>query len=256
MLISAFLADKRRPVCPRTGRVRIDLPAVGQATTCRCMTKEDKPEPASSRPSSGRGSTASRWAMMVGIGLGFALLCVAVFWVSERQARRSDIGFPNFADQAFLLLDQTGAHRGNDDFIGAPIALFFGYSYCPDVCPMTLSLLQGALDEAAEGGTDAAALQVVFVTVDAERDTPEQLAAYLSLFDLPVTGLTGDAAALNQVQKAFGIYAKSVEDEDGVVLWDHSSAVYLYDASGRFSGTIVFDEPADFVVQKIQRLLR
>ena len=166
------------------------------------------------------------------------------------------IGFPHFSEQTFTLIDQTGAARTNDDFAGAPIALFFGYSYCPDVCPMTLSLLQASLDDLAETGIDGTALQVIFVTVDAERDTPEQLAAYLSLFDMPVTALTGDAETLLAAQKTFGIYAKRVEDDDGVVLWDHSAAVYLYDQSGAFSGTILFEEPADFVLQKMQRLLR
>ena len=142
------------------------------------------------------------------------------------------------------------------DSLGAPLAMFFGYTYCPDVCPMTLSVLQIAIDELSESGVDVSDLQVVFVTVDHERDTPEQLAAYLSLFDMPVTGLTGDAEALKAVQKSFGIYAKRVADTDGVVLWDHSSAVYLYDRGGAFSGTIVFEEPADFVRQKMERLLR
>jgi protein SCO1/2 len=121
---------------------------------------------------------------------------------------------------------------------------------------MTLSVLQIAIDELSEDGIDASGLQLVFVTVDFERDTPEQLAAYLSLFDMPVTGLTGDAAALKAVQKSFGIYARRVEDAEGVVPWDHSSAVYLYDRDGAFSGTIVFEEPADFVRQKLERLLR
>ena len=70
-----------------------------------------------------------------------------------------------------------------------------------------------------------------------------------------MTGLTGDAAALKVARGAFGAYAARVEGEDGVVLWDHSSAVYLYDADGRFTGTVTFDEPAEFSTEKLARLL-
>ena len=203
-----------------------------------------------------RSGGMSRRLVNIGASLLFVLACATVFWLSERQARQMKIGFPHFSEQAFTLIDQTGVSRTNDDFAGAPIALFFGYSYCPDVCPMTLSLLQTSLDDLAEIGIDGSGLQLIFITVDAERDTPEQLAAYLSLFDIPVTALTGDAEALLAAQKTFGIYAERVEDDDGVVLWDHSAAVYLYDQSGAFSGTILFEEPAEFVLQKMQRLLR
>ena len=119
---------------------------------------------------------------------------------------------------------------------------------------MTLTLLANALDEVAARGLDTAPLQTIFVTVDAERDTPEQLAAYLSLFDTEVTGLTGSAAELADVQQNFGAYAARVEGDDGVVLWDHTATVYLYDAGGGFTGTIVFNEPPEFVTEKLARL--
>ena len=187
--------------------------------------------------------------------IGFCLLAGGVFWLAERQARQMDVGFGNFQEQAFELVDQTGAVRRNADFAGAPVALFFGYTYCPDVCPMTLTLLASSLDEVAARGGDAQALQTIFMTVDAERDTPEQLAAYLSLFDLPVTGLTGEAEQLASAHRAFGAYAKRVEEEDGVVLYDHTATVYLYDRTGTFTGTITFNEPPEFTVEKLARLL-
>ena len=193
--------------------------------------------------------------VVIGAVIGFCLLAGAVFWLAERQARQMDIGFRNFQDQAFELVDQRGAVRRNADFAGAPVALFFGYTYCPDVCPMTLSLLANSLDEVAARGGDAPSLQTILMTVDAARDTPEQLAAYLSLFDLPVTGLTGAAGQLASAHKAFGAYAKRVEADDGVVLFDHTATVYLYDASGAFTGTITFNEPPDFTVEKLARLL-
>ena len=192
---------------------------------------------------------------VIGAVIGFCLLAGAVFWLAERQARQMDVGFRNFQEQSFELVDQTGVVRRNADFAGAPVALFFGYTYCPDVCPMTLTLLASSLDEVAARGGDATALQTVFMTVDAERDTPEQLAAYLSLFDLPVIGLTGEADRLASAHEAFGAYAKRVEDGDGVVLYDHTATVFLYDATGAFTGTITFNEPPEFTVEKLARLL-
>ncbi|MEC7048649.1 MAG: SCO family protein [Pseudomonadota bacterium] len=186
--------------------------------------------------------------------IAFCLAAAGIFWFAERQARQMEFGFGNFQDRAFGLVDQTGAFRTNADFAGAPIALFFGYTYCPDVCPMTLTLLSTSLDEVAERGVDTTPLQTVFITVDAERDTPEQLAAYLSLFDMPVTGLTGDRRQLERAHDAFGAYASRVEQADGVILFDHTATVYLYDAGGAFSGTIAFNEPPQFVTEKLRRL--
>ncbi|MGB1999313.1 MAG: SCO family protein [Candidatus Puniceispirillaceae bacterium] len=198
---------------------------------------------------------SGRRGIAVAAVIGFCLLAAAVFWLAERQARQMDVGFRNFQDQPFELVDQTGTPRRNADFAGAPIALFFGYSYCPDVCPMTLTLLATSLDAVAAQGGDPESLQTIFMTVDAERDTPEQLAAYLSLFDLPVTGLTGKASQLASAHEAFGAYAKRVEVEDGVVLFDHTATVYLYDETGAFTGTITFNEPPEFAVEKLARLL-
>ena len=195
--------------------------------------------------------------MLVAVAVvAFVAVAAAVFWLSEQQARKMQVGIPDFSSQEFLLTDQSGALRSAADFAGAPVALFFGYTYCPDVCPMTLTLLANALDEVGGRGLDTAALQTIFVTVDAERDTPEQLAAYLSLFDTEVTGLTGSSEALVKVQRDFGAYASRVARDDGVVLWDHTATVYLYEADGRFTGTIVFTEPPEFVIEKLARLFQ
>ena len=200
------------------------------------------------------GARGARAMLAVFAAVGFLAVAGAVFWLSEQQARKMQVGIPDFAAQPFSLTDQAGTVRTSADFAGAPVALFFGYTYCPDVCPMTLTLLANALDEVAERDIDTAPLQTVFITVDAARDTPEQLASYLSLFDMEVTGLTGTAAQLSGVQDRFGAYAARVEGEDGVVLWDHTATVYLYDAAGAFAGTIVFNEPPEFVTEKLARL--
>ena len=202
----------------------------------------------------GSRAKAARIMLVAFAVVAFVAVAGAVFWLSEQQARKMQVGIPDFSSQEFQLTDQSGTPRSAADFAGAPVALFFGYTYCPDVCPMTLTLLANALDEVGDRGLDTTGLQTIFVTVDAERDTPEQLAAYLSLFDTKVTGLTGSSEALVNVQRDFGAYASRVERDDGVVLWDHTATVYLYDAAGRFTGTIVFNEPPEFVTEKLARL--
>ncbi len=185
----------------------------------------------------------------------FLSLAIGLFTVFEKQAQKSLVGFPNFADSSFVLIDQNGDLRSNADFVGNPIALFFGFTYCPDVCPTTLMSLANSLDALSDSGVDADRLQIIFISVDAERDTPQQVHDYLTLFEMNVVGLTGEAQALADSRTAFGAFAQKIESEDGYFTYDHSAAVYLYRSDGSFAGTIVFNEPKEFIREKLQSLL-
>ena len=106
------------------------------------------------------------------------------FSISDRYAAKTATGFPNLQDYHFTLTDQYGAPTGPDRFVGRPLALFFGFTYCPDICPTTLTMLAAARDELVVGGTDMSALTIAFITVDPERDTPQNLVnilVYLTL---------------------------------------------------------------------------
>ena len=214
----------------------------------------EKPESPKSGSQNGRRGW-QRYALPALAVVVFIALAVAVFLVANDKARTMSAGLPNFNDSPFALTDQTGTSRRNDDFAGKPIALFFGFTYCPDVCPTTLMSLANALDELATDGVDTSRLEILFITVDFERDTPEQLANYLSLFDMRVTGLTGDVDSLADARKAFGAFAQRVVNDDGDVTYDHSAALYLYRPDGTFAGTIVFNEPHEFMLEKLRRLL-
>ena len=196
---------------------------------------------------------SNRLKFMIG-GALFAALLVAVFMLSNRIATTRSVGFPNFQDSQFELLDQNGNRRRPDDFVDQPIALFFGFTYCPDVCPTTLLHLTSAQDQLAAAGQNVGNLQVLFITVDPERDTPAQLKAYLSLFDANVTGLTGAPDDVVATLQHFGVYAEKTGSGDDY-LYDHSAAVYLYRADGSFKGTIVHNEPAEFAAEKIKSIL-
>ena len=215
---------------------------------------ENSPNGSEHNVENGQATSKRPVLLIVGIML-FIGLAIGIFTFANRQAETSGLGFPDFQDTPFELLDQNARIVTNADFKGRPIALFFGYSYCPDVCPMTLTVLGSALDEVKDAGIDGDDLHILFMTVDSERDTPEQLAAYLSLFDMTVTGLTGDQAAVADALGNFGAYSQQVKTDSGDILYDHSSAVYLYRADGQFKGTIVYNEPHRFVVEKMKSIL-
>ena len=216
------------------------------------MERIDQKDPLPSHLAAARQK--SSWIKWSSVSFIFLALLMVVFLLSDRVAEKTMVGFPNFHDSEFALLDQNGETRFPSDFAGKPIALFFGFTYCPDICPTTLLMLTGIQDQLAAEGKAADHLQILFVTVDPERDTPAQLHAYLGLFDTNVTGLTGTRADIDSTLRHFGVYAKKIGDDAGY-LYDHSAAVYLYRQDGNFKGTIVHDEPSEFMFEKIKSIL-
>ena len=126
------------------------------------------------------GAWAVRMILAAVAVVAFVAVAGAVFWLSEQQARKMQVGIPDFSSQEFRLTDQSGASRSAADFAGAPVALFFGYTYCPDVCPMTLNKMDIALDKLKNKKKD---IKFFFISVDPERDTPEIVKDYLSSFE-------------------------------------------------------------------------
>src|SRR5210317_415629 len=216
--------------------------------------KQDKkplPKPTGTTPHQQRSKTG--W--IIAAALLFLGLAISVFLISDQFAQKTTIGIPQFQDNHIELIDQNGIARNQDDFADRPIALFFGFTYCPDVCPTTLTTLAAARDDLESAGIDTKALQILFITVDPERDTPEQLKQYLSLFDADVTGLTGSPDKVRSVRQQFGVYAQKNDQGDGDYLYDHSAAVFLYRDDGSFKGTIVHNEPIAFITEKLKSIL-
>ena len=151
-----------------------------------------------------------------------AELMDAVMW------NREPIGGP------FALTDQNGVHRTDTDFRGKLMLVYFGFTYCPDICPTDLQQMALAVDQLGPaGGT----VQPVFITVDPARDTVEHLKDYMALFHPRFVGLTGDAAAIRQAARAYRVYYEKVEREDkSDYTLDHSVFIYLMDRDGRYLG--------------------
>jgi protein SCO1 len=152
----------------------------------------------------------------------------------------------------FNLVDQHGAPVTEAALKGHPSAMFFGYTFCPDICPTTLFELSGLMKEL---GPDADRLKVYFVTVDPERDTAETLAGYLSAFDPRIVGLTGSRAEIDRILSAYKVYSRKVPREDGPYLMDHTGAVYLLDEAGVLTGTLDYQEDSATAVAKLKRLI-
>ena len=213
------------------------------------------PKSAETKPNHQRRLSARKMGWVIATTLLFTGLAVAVFLISDKIARKTTLGIPQFQDNHIELIDQNGIARNEDDFADRPIALFFGFTYCPDVCPTTLTTLASARDNLDSAGINTKALQIIFITVDPERDTPEQLKQYLSLFDANVTGLTGSPDKVRSVLQQFGVYAQKNGQGDADYLYDHSAAIFLYRGDGSFKGTIVHNEPIAFVTEKIKSIL-
>ncbi|MDQ0395124.1 SCO family protein [Labrys monachus] len=151
----------------------------------------------------------------------------------------------------FTLVNQDGKPITQADFLGKPTAYFFGYTNCPDACPTTLTDMTDRLKAL---GPDGDKFNVVFITVDPARDTPQLLKTYLESFDPRITAATGTPAEIADVIKKFRVYAKKVGDGDNYT-FDHSTAVYLMDARGELVTLIDYQEPRDEALAKMRRAL-
>jgi protein SCO1/2 len=138
--------------------------------------------------------------------------------------------------EPFELTDQHGRPFDNASLRGHPSLMFFGFTHCPDVCPTTLAMLAAMLRAAPVPG-----LQLVFVTVDPERDTPPLIASYLRAFSPDFIGVTGAAPALQPLNHSLSVAAQRVTLADGSYTMDHSANIYLLDRQGRF--VAVFTPP-------------
>ena len=133
----------------------------------------------------------------------------------------------------FTLTDQDGRRVSEKDFLGRHMLVFFGFTFCPDICPTELQVMTAALDMM---GPEGEKIQPVFVTIDPERDTPEVMKAYVGNFGPRLIGLTGTPEEIAKVAKAYRVYyarAAGASSPDAYLM-DHSTIIYLMGPDGRF----------------------
>ena len=154
----------------------------------------------------------------------------------------------------FRLVDHGGKPRTLADFRGKAVVLFFGYTYCPDVCPTTLAEMKQVMQIL---GTDAQRLQVLFVTVDPARDTPDLLSRYVPSFHPAFLGLYGDNAATEKVAKDFKITVrKAAGKTPDTYTVDHSAASLVFDPKGNLRLFINYGMGADKIAPDIKKLIQ
>src|ERR1700722_11593180 len=153
----------------------------------------------------------------------------------------------------FELTDQTGHRRTDADFRGKLVVLYFGYTYCPDVCPAELQSISLALDKL---GAAAEAVQPLFITVDPERDTPARLAEYVSSFHPRLIGLTGSLAEVRKTAIAYRtFFVKNSATASGEYSLDHTGFIYLIGKDGRYLGFLPPGVTPDAIADAIRARL-
>jgi protein SCO1/2 len=155
--------------------------------------------------------------------------------------------------QNFSLYDTDGKQRTLADFRGKAVVVFFGYTQCPDVCPTTMVEMAQVMKKL---GPDADRVQVLFITLDPERDTAEVLRQYVPAFDQRFIGLRGDAAQTQKVAQDFKVFYQKVPGKlPGSYTMDHTAGTYVYDPQGRVRLFIRYGQPTDSIAHDLKILL-
>jgi cytochrome oxidase Cu insertion factor (SCO1/SenC/PrrC family) len=161
---------------------------------------------------------------------------------------RTTIGGP------FDLIDQAGRRRTDADFRGKLLLLYFGYTYCPDICPTDLMAIASAIGKL---GTAGGEVQPLFITLDPERDTAEQLAGYVGAFHPRLIGLTGASEQIRKVALAYKVYYAKVPAPDGTdYAIDHTGFIYLVGRDGKYLGFFPPNTPPERLVEILRRHLQ
>jgi protein SCO1/2 len=179
------------------------------------------------------------------------ILAFAACGETAPKFQLTDVTGAEFA-RDLRLTDHNGKPRTLAEFKGKVVAVFFGYTHCPDVCPVTMSELASVANEL---GKDAGRLQVLFITVDPERDTQEVLAKYVPAFNPTFLGLYGDADATARTCKEFKIFYQKQAASGGNYSVDHSAGTYIYDTAGRLRLFASYGQGAPKMLSDIRVLL-
>ena len=184
-------------------------------------------------------------AVLLALGLGAC--------TKPASFQNTDVTGLRYAED-FALTDHNGVPRNLASFKGKVVLVFFGYTQCPDVCPTTMVELAKVMQEL---GPLADKLQVLFITVDPERDTQQLLAEYVPAFDKRFLGLRGDAAATAKVAKEFKVfYAKVPGKEPGSYSMDHTAGSYVFDKEGKVRLFVRHGQGTGPLVQDLKQLLQ
>ena len=183
-----------------------------------------------------------------------ALLVAGAAYYFANPSHRVSYAGTALVGGPFTLTDHTGRKVTEKDFLGKYMLVFFGYTYCPDVCPTELQVMSAALDSL---GAKADTIQPIFISIDPERDTPEVLKQYVANFHPRLMGLTGSPEEIASVAKAYRVYFSRVENNSGPdnYLMDHSAIIYLMDRQGKFLKHFTYSTDAAALAKAIEEAI-
>lgn len=196
---------------------------------------------------------------LIWVGVGSLLLigvvALFVFLFSQPNQLRGSVIDPPLPAAEINLSDQSGQPFHLSDYRGKVVLLFFGYTYCPDVCPATMAELRAA--RALLKPEQAARVQVVFITVDPARDTPQAIQEYVSRFDPTFLGLSGTETELSAVWTAYGVFRElGTPNAQGNYEVAHTARVYVVDTNGNLSLSYPFGTIPEDVANDLRILLK
>lgn len=183
--------------------------------------------------------------------LAFVLAAALAACDSQPKFKSTDITGAEYG-KTLELIDHNGKPRRLEDFRGKAVVLFFGFTHCPDICPTTLVDVS---NEVKKLGADSDRVQVLFVTVDPERDTKDELAKYVTAFDPRFLGLYGDLAATQKAAKEFKIYFEKRKSGDSYTV-DHSGQSYVIDPQGRLRLLVRHDRIGADLADDLRAILK
>jgi protein SCO1/2 len=193
--------------------------------------------------------------LRAGLWVLVGIAALAGIWIATRPAPGPEV---QSTDQPlasiggpFTLTGGDGKPFSSSKLQGKPAAIFFGFTHCADVCPTTIARLTKLRRQLGKGDEGFA---IIFISVDPERDRPEEVGRYAELFGSPVIGLTGSQAAIGQVKKQFGVYSAKVPQQGGDYSVDHTSTIFLLDRQGRFIATLAPEESDQVALDKLRRV--
>lgn len=175
-------------------------------------------------------------------------------WLTWRQGGTASLG-EALVGGPFTLTDQNGKRVSDQDFRGKYMLMFFGYTYCPDICPGELQVMSAALDELGPKGEK---IQPIFITIDPARDTPETLKTYVANFHPRMVGLTGSDADIAAVAKAYRVYyakAKEAENKQDYLM-DHSTILYLMGPDGKFVKHFTYNTDVKALAEGLRNVIQ
>src|SRR5213595_3033627 len=205
-----------------------------------------------SRPANPR--TPPRFALVAIVFAGVLVIAAGVLLgLALRETPKGAAGtaLASAIGGPFRLIDQNGETVSDADLKGKWQLVFFGYTHCPDACPTALNEMALALEQLGEKRGE---VEIVFITVDPDRDTPDVMKSYVQSFDAPIIALTGSPDAVAQAAKAYRVYYAKHPRADGDYDMDHSAVIYVMNPEGRFTATFTPDSSADAIVQRLHKL--